>query len=463
MAAPEVFVSFRGLAVLLALLAGVVGFLVWEGRREKPSEIPGPDAPLLRSFTEDSVREIDLACGGSHVTLSRAASGAWRLTKPFAADADPRRVHDVVAALQDAKLRKKIAGPGADLPAFGLDPAACAVRVDLGAASPAVSVRLGRSSPVGNGRYASSGDAGVVLTDGSVFGVVAQGAEALREKRLLPVDPDAITRIALSRPGDQLVVLSIGGVWRLEAPRSDLASTSACTALARAIASIELTSIGSATGTIEAKTDRRIAIAITPSGRSAPLVAFVAARGINGKRLGWKDGGALTGLVEEAAARELERSADAFRDPRVASFSSPDARRVSIERGRSILRVERAGLESPWAGMEGTTRFAVDGSRVDELLDRLRDLTGVGFEAGEPKTPPTGTIVVSGEKGELARLTWGPLAPSTDRGRESVWLTTPARPGALFRVEAVALGPIPAAPKDLAPVETSKSSPVGGS
>jgi len=222
-------------------------------------------------------------------------------------------------------------------------------------------------------------------------------------------------------------------------------------------------SIQSAPGTIDAKPDRRIAIAITSSGRPAPRVAFVAARGINGKRLGWRDGGSFTGLVEDAAARELERSADAFRDPRVASFSSPDVRRVSIERGGSVLRIERAGLGSPWAGSEGSTPFAVDGSRIDALLDRLRDLTGVGVEAGEPKSPPTGTIVVTGDKVDLARLTWGPLAPATDRGGESVWLTTPARPGALFRVEAVAFGPIPAKPTDLAPAETSKASTVGGS
>ncbi len=455
--------SVRGLGVLFALLATVVCLLVWQGRRTAPPEGPGADAPLLRSFLEETVRGIDLACAGSRVTLGREASGAWRITEPLIAEADPRRVHDVVAALQGVKIRKAIAETAADLPAFGLDPAACTVRVDLGTATPAISLRVGRSSPVGNGRYASADDDRVVLTDGSVYGVVSQGAEALREKRLFPVDPETITRIDLTRPDGRLVVASAGGTWRVEAPRSDLASAAACTSLARAIASIELTDTGAAPMRIGAKPDRRIALAITSSRRSSPFVAFVAAAGIDGKRLGWRDGGPFAGLVEEAAARELEQPVDAFRDPRVTSFSAPDARRLSIMRGASVLRVLRAGEGSPWEGSEGATPMAVDGSRVDALLDRLRGLMSAGFEGGEPPTRPTGTIAVSGEKGDLARLTWGPLAPSTHGGDESVWMTTAARPGTVFRVEAVSFGPIPANAADLAPAEPSKTETAGGS
>jgi hypothetical protein len=107
-AAAEVVVSVRGLLVLIVLLAAVVGFLVWQGRRTVPPEGPGPDAALLRRFTEDTVREIDLACAGAQVTLGREAAGGWRIRKPLVAEADPRRVHDVVAALQDAKVRKTI-------------------------------------------------------------------------------------------------------------------------------------------------------------------------------------------------------------------------------------------------------------------------------------------------------------------------------------------------------------------
>ena len=61
---------------------------------------------------------------------------------------------------------------------------------------------------------------------------------------------------------------------------------------------------------------------------------------------------------------------------------------------------------------------------------------------------PRSRIVVMGcyatrASGELARLTWGPLPPDAGTEGESLWVTTPARPGVWFRVAATALGPVP--------------------
>jgi hypothetical protein len=108
----------------------------------------------------------------------------------------------------------------------------------------------------------------------------------------------------------------------------------------------------------------------------------------------------------------------------------------------------RSKEPSSWSGSQGPTPFPVDGPRVGDLLDRLSGLSGVGFETAAPATQATGTIAVDGEHGELARFQFGPLAPVPGSDVESLWITTPARPGVVFRIHATSFGPIPAKAED---------------
>ena len=397
--------SGRGLLVLVLLLAAAVSALVWLGRAPAPTPSAAPEGPLFAKFAEDAVRELELKCGETRVTLKRAPDSGWTLTSPIGAEADSRRVHELLAALQNARIRKVIASGATDLTAFGLSPAVCTVRVDLGAAAPARSVRIGRNSPVGGERYAATDDSRVVFTDGSLYGAVSRGAEAFREKRLLPFEPAAITKISLSRPSDKLTLAMTDGGCRLLAPVVDAGSSAACEELARAVTSIE-----------PAGDKQTIRIELETKGGTTPTVAFA------------------------AAAPELERPADSFRDTHVISFSTPDVRGVTIERGTMALRVARAGEAAPWTGTEGALNIPVDASRVAALLDNLRGLTAAGFDSAIFAKEPIATVTVAGEHAELARLTFG-----------NVWVTTPARPGTVFRVEASAISSIPKTASDLAP------------
>jgi hypothetical protein len=455
-------VSRSALIILIGCLAAAVSILVWLGRRPTPIETANPAAPLIKAIAEDALREIDLACDGTEVTLRRKTSPGWRITRPFEAEADLRRVNDLLASLQEARVSKVIGDDGAHREAYGLSPAACTVKLGFLPPIPGVTLRLGRSSPVGSERYAAGDDGRVVLTDGSLFGAVSRGAEAFREKRLFPVDPEAITRIALDRSDGRLIVALASDAWRLEAPYPDAASSAACAGLARAVTSLEFVGPEMIAAPVDTRPARLMKLEVTVRGDETALVAFVATAGIDGKRLGWRKGVALAGLVAESAARELLQPSESFRDPRMTAFSSPEVRRVTIERGGTTLRIVRTGEASPWSGSQGSVDFAVDGRRVGDLLDRLRGLTASGFEPAAPKTAPTGTISIENESDALARLTWGSLDSSTGASGGGLWLTTPARPGVVFRMDASSLGSIPAQAADLAPPSSSQASDPGG-
>jgi hypothetical protein len=433
------------------LFAAAVAAVLWLNRHQAPPASPAPDAPLLQAFTEDNVRRIAVACGAHAVTLERDGPRSWRIVEPVAAEADPRRARDVVSALQDAKVKKVIAEAGADPAAFGLAPAACTVRIELQKAAPALTLRLGRGSPVGSERYAATADGRVVLTDGTLFGVLARDPDAFREKRLFPVESGDITHITVERPEGRVALALQDGGCRLEAPVSDLAATAACASLARALSSAEVEGPPVAQLPRDVRPDRRVRIEVAARTVPSPMVAIVAAKGVEGKRLAFRDGGAVSGLVEERAAGELERPAESFRDTRILSFSSPDVFGLTIEREGRTLKVTRKDEASPWTGTADSNPIPLDGSRVLGVLDALRNLSAAGFETEAPRTPAAATIAVSGAAGELARVTFGPLPKVAGDRDASVWLTTPVRPGVVFRTGASALKAIPVTDADLLP------------
>jgi hypothetical protein len=443
-ASPEILVSLRGLLVLIALLAAAIVVLVRVGSRPKESAAAAPDTPLLRSFTEESVRSIDLACEPGPIQIERTSPKGWRLREPVEGDADPRRVHELLAALQDARVRKIASEKATDAAAFGLAPAACTVQLELGTGEQRITLRLGRTSPVGTERYAALEGERVVLTDGSLYTAAARPASVFREKRLIPLAADEMTRIALARPDGRLVLAKVGDAWQVETPRRDVASVIACGSLARALAAVELADAGGVSPPSDPRPGRRLKLDVSAKGSDAPCVGFIAAAGIEGKRLAWKDDPRIVGLVDESAVQEILRPLDSFYETRVVSFSLPDVSGLTISRAGATMQLTRAGEASPWAGSDAGVTFPVDGAPISAFLDRLRGLTAGGFESAAPKTKPAGEIVVSGSRGELARLTYGPL----DSG--SLWVTTPSRPGTVFRVDPVSLGSVPTR-ADLAP------------
>jgi hypothetical protein len=187
------------------------------------------------------------------------------------------------------------------------------------------------------------------------------------------------------------------------------------------------------------------------------MTALVAAAGVGGKRVAWREGAASAGLVPESGIADFDRPAPAFRDRQVLGFSSPDVRRVVITRGATSLTLARASEAAPWTVRQGSEpETPADGARVTALIERLRSVRAASVEDAAPPSPATGTLVVSGEKGELGRASWGSLPPAS--GEESVWVTTPRR-GTTFRVPASAFGPIPQGPRDLAPSPSPSPSP----
>lgn len=441
--------SRRGLAILAALVA-LLAVALWrfkgEGRTPAP---PAGDAPLVAAFKGDAVRSIAVACQDTAFTLARSAAGAWTLASLGNTEADPREAVKLVEALQDARVRKVIAEKGADAAAFGLEPAVCDVSVVLDGDTAGRHVAIGRTSPVGTERYASAVPGRVVFVDGSLFGAVARPATAFRERRLLPADAERVTRLEIERPDATIRIVRDKDAWRMEAPVADLADPSVAEQLVRAATGLTLVDTGAKVAPPrETSPSHRLLLRVEQGGAASRREALVAAAGIDGKRVAWRAGGSFVGLVDASALTDLERPPAAYRDRQVLSFSEPDATRLVLTRGGQTVTVERAKEGAPWTARDGAgPATPADERRVRSLLDRLRGLRAADVLAVAPSAA-SGTLGVFSAHGPLATVTWGSMPP--ENGEESLWATTPARQGIVFRVPASTFGPLPQRASDLA-------------
>ncbi|HJQ99102.1 MAG TPA: DUF4340 domain-containing protein [Candidatus Polarisedimenticolaceae bacterium] len=444
--------SLRGLAVLLLVLAVLAIALVRLRGPKEDEKAATEDAPLVAAFDEAKVRAIRTTCGETSFSLQKGLASGWRLVAPYAAEADPRETHTILAALSGARVRKVIAEATADPASFGLGPDACTVRLELEGDAAGRTVALGRSSPVGYERYAKDAKGRIVFADGSLYTAIAKAPDALEERRLLPLDPESVVRLSIERPDGTVVLARVGEGWRMEAPVRDTADAFEADRAVRAATSLEMERGTKATPPTVTPRERRIAL------RANGMTALVAAAGVEGKRLAWREGTGSAGLVPASGIADFDRPAAAFRDRLVLGFSSPDVRRVAITRGGTSLTIARASEAAPWTARQGSEPEApADGARVTALIERLRSVRATSVEDGAPPSPPTGTLEVSGEKAQLGRASWGPLPPAG--GEESLWVTTPARAGTYFRVPASAFGPIPQGLRDLAPSSSPSTSP----
>ncbi len=439
--------SLRALVVLVVVLAAAIAALYWL-HAPAPKTGTGADAPLVAGLKTADVTAVDITCGVSSLALERDGS-AWRIVRPVATEADPRHVKELLDALVGAKVRKVVGNDGAHRDAYGLAPAACAARLTATGGAPVATVALGRSSPIGSDRYASSDDKTIVLTEGSLFGVMSRGADGFREKRLIPVDADAISKVSIDAPTGPLVLSLAAGTCRVERPVTDQGSPSACSNLTRTLTSTELSGPYDTKPPTEVHADRRLRIQVEAGAGST--VAFVAASGVAGKRLAWREGASFAGLIDEATAGEIAKPVDSFRSSQIVTFSTPDLRRIAIERDAGTLAIERAGATTPWTGSGTLAGTPIDPDRVEAFLDSIRGLTAAGFVTEAHAAAGATTVVLSGEKAEIARFVYGPRPSAPGDAAQSVWATTPSRPGAVFKLDATVLARVPKGPGDLAP------------
>lgn len=361
------------LVALFLVLAGayVVLEVVVAPRRERARRLEERIFP----FEAAEVAQIALA-SGARVAVDSAGP---RLREPVDAPADPQAVGALVDRLVAARWGRRFDVAAESLAAYGLDPPQGTATVSARDGR-SVTLAFGAETPAGKSRYyrdAASGRVGV--TGNGLARVMAESAEALRDRRLVVPSAAALWSARLERPRGALALAREGpGMWRIVEPISARASRDqVATLLARIVGA-------RAARFLDAAGDS------APPAPAAPLPYRVILHGD-----GFEDTLAFGSLSTEdsslvaiaplqpgpvlvdASLREiLDLDAASLREEHLFRRAPAEAAAISLSLGEDALALERRAAAAGAAG-EGAWRIVApesldaDPTRVRALLRNL--------------------------------------------------------------------------------------------
>jgi len=185
---------FKTTWIVLVLAIALAGFVWLQGRRDAgDAEKRAAAARLLTGLEREAITAVRIATGTNHIDLQKR-SGEWFMLAPVPAPCDPRAIaaflDTLVAAQREDDIGKE------DLARYGLDAPASSVEVDAAGKTRRLSV--GRINPQQTLVYVLvDGSRDVLLTTSNLLTQAVQSPFGWREKRMLDVDPDALTRISM--------------------------------------------------------------------------------------------------------------------------------------------------------------------------------------------------------------------------------------------------------------------------
>jgi hypothetical protein len=247
--------NFRGLIVAVVILAGLGGVLYWSQHRKPPEETavtPAAATPMILKVNAADVTRIAIKQKQSDpVTLQKADAYKWQITDPKPYRADQETVASMLSTLSGLNADRVVEDKASDRKQYGLDPAT--IELDI-TGKGTRQLLLGDDTPTGGDVYAAlAGDPRVFTISSYSKTSLAKSLNDLRDKSLLTVSPDKVSRVELLRKGQEIEFDRIKDGWQILKPASSPADSSAVNNLVRSLtgATMQLTASGTSDPALE--------------------------------------------------------------------------------------------------------------------------------------------------------------------------------------------------------------------
>jgi Domain of unknown function (DUF4340) len=224
--------NFRGLIVAVVVLATLGGVLYWS-QHHKPAEesaaVPTSTAPVILKVDPADMTELVIK-QKEPVTLKKT-NGKWQIIEPKSYPADQEAVAGVLSTLSGLNADRIVDEKATDRKQYGLEPAQ--VELDISSKSGATQrLLLGDDTVAGGNVYAA------LVTDPRLFTIasynknsLAKTLNDLRDKSLVTLSADKVSRVELLRKGEDLEFDRTKDGWQILKPSSSPADSSAVNAL----------------------------------------------------------------------------------------------------------------------------------------------------------------------------------------------------------------------------------------
>ena len=394
----------RGLLVATLVFLILGGVLYWSDHH-KPAEetakasanIPAPILKLDQAaITTVEIKKKD----AEPIVLTKAASGDWQISAPEALGADQSAVTGVVSTLSSLNSERVIEEKAADLKPYGLDQPGVEVHVSE-KNNKTQRLLIGDDTPAGSAVYAMvAGDPRIFTMASYNKSSLDKSLDDLRDKRLLTVNSDKVSRIELLRKNQDIEFGRNKDEWQILKPKPLRADSFEVGELARKLTGARMEPSGS-------EDDKKKAAGAFAQGGAIATAKVTDESGTQelqirkSKDTYYAKSSVVEGVYKVGTdlGQALDKSLDDFRNKKLFDFGYSDPDKIEIHSGAKAYFVTKGGAD--WWGADGKK---LDAGSVQELISKLRDLTANKFVDSGFTQPEIEATVVSNDAKRVEKV-----------------------------------------------------------
>jgi len=383
--------KIRGLIFAVAVLAGLVGTLYWSNHHKRTESVQASvDAPpKILTLNESEVSRIDLKKkSGPELVLARD-NGSWQISSPDKLAADQSAVSGVISTLSSLSSERLVEEKAEDLSQFGLTNPSLEVDV-LSKNNTTHKLLIGDDTPTSNGSYAKlDGDPRVFTIASYTKTSIDKKVNDLRDKRLLTVEPDKVSRVDLTANQQEMEFGRNKDQWQILRPKPLRADSYQVDELVRKLTDVKMDLTSD---------DQQKTAAAFASGKPVATARVTTDTGTQELqvRKNKDDYYAKSSLVNGAykvgndVGTGLDKKLDDFRYKKLFDFGYSDPDKIEIRDGSKSYFLTKSGEN--WSGPDGKK---LDLASAESVVDKVRDCEASKFADSGFGTPAIDISVTS--------------------------------------------------------------------
>ena len=381
----------RGLITAVVVLAALGGVLYWS-EHHKPTEdskVSADTPPAILKLDQGNISKLEIKKKGTDpILLTKTDSGNWTISQPTQLGADQGTVSGILATVSSLNSDRRVEDKAADLKAYGLDQPG--LEVDMtGKDHKTQKVMIGDDTPAGSAVYAMLGGDPRIFTISTYKKTsIDKGLNDLRDKRLLTLNSDKVSRLELIRKGQDIEFGRNKDDWQILKPRPLRADSFQVGELVRKLADAHM-DLSGATDNKEISSEFTRGVPVA-TARLTDVSTTQQLEVRKNKDTYYVKSSAVEGefKVGSDLGQAVDKGLDDFRNKKLFDFGYNDPNKVELHIGSKAVFLTRSGED--WWGPDGKK---VDASSAQSMVSKLRDLSAGKFpDSGFAKAEMEATV-----------------------------------------------------------------------